>query len=132
MNAHLAGSFYALEIKKILSYRAEFWIGFLGNVLSQFGVAFFLWKAVFAARGTDTMLGYTFGGLMLYYLLVPLTERVVHGLEMGFMSGEIYEGGLSKYLVYPLSYFQIKYISHPARSTVFLLQLFLGLPGLLA
>ena len=50
------------------------------------------------------MAGYTFGALMLYYLMVPLVERVVNGQEMGFMSGEIYDGGLTRYLLYPVSY----------------------------
>ena len=45
MSPAMALNFYALELKKLLSYRAEFWIGFIGSVLSQFGVAFFLWKA---------------------------------------------------------------------------------------
>src|SRR3954470_2094283 len=101
-------SFYLLEIKKILSYRVEFWIGFLGNVLSQFGVAFFLWKAIFLARGVETMQGFTFGALMLYYLLVPLVERMIHGQEIGFLSGEIYNGGGRPFVVFSVSYFRVK------------------------
>ncbi|MDB5049565.1 MAG: hypothetical protein JWO30_2636 [Fibrobacteres bacterium] len=129
---NVALSFYLMELKKIISYRAEFWLGFLGNVLSQFGVAFFLWKAIFAARGGESIQGYTFGALMLYYLLVPLVERVVYGQEMGYISGEIYDGGLSRYLIYPVSYFRIKYLAHLAQSSVFLIQLMLGLALFLA
>ncbi|HKP97187.1 MAG TPA: ABC-2 family transporter protein [Fibrobacteria bacterium] len=129
---NVALSFYLMELKKIISYRAEFWLGFAGNVLSQFGVAFFLWKAIFAARGGESIQGYTFGGLMLYYLLVPLVERVVHGQEMGYVSAEIYDGSLSRYLIYPVSYFRIKYLGHLAQATVFLVQLFLGLALFLA
>lgn len=117
--------FYAMELKKIFSYRAEFWIGFLGSILSQFGVAFFLWKAIFAARGADTLEGFTFGGLMLYYLMVPLVERVVNGQEMGFMSHEIYDGSLTRYLLYPVSYFRVKYSAKLAQATVYLAQMVL-------
>ncbi len=124
--------FYILEIKKILAYRFEFWLGFLGNILTQFGVAFFLWKAIFSARGVDNIQGYSFGALMLYYLLVPLVERAVHGQEMGYVSGEIYDGGLSRYLLYPISYFRIKYAGQLAQTTVFLLQMILAVSILLA
>jgi ABC-2 type transport system permease protein len=120
-------NFYLLELKKMISYRADFWIGFVGNVVTQFGVAFFLWKAIFTARGVDEMEGYTFGGLMLYYLLVPLVERIVFGQEMGFMSGEIYDGGLTRYLLYPVSFFRVKYAATLAQSTLFIAQMLLTL-----
>ena len=128
----MALNFYAMELKKLLSYRAEFWISFFGSVLSQFGVAFFLWKAIFTASGADTMQGFTFGALMLYYLLVPLVERVVNGQDMGFMSGEIYDGGLTRYLLYPVSYFRVKYMAKLAQTTIYLIQLILVLGLFLA
>jgi ABC-2 type transport system permease protein len=119
-------SFFAIELKKVFTYRVEFWVGFLGTVLSQFGVAYFLWKAIFEARGVSSIEGYSFGALMLYYLMVPLVERCVHGQEMGFLSGEIYDGGLSRYLIYPIGYFRIKYLGQLAHSSLFLLQIFLA------
>lgn len=132
MTASMALHFYVVELKKLLSYRAEFWIGFVGSVVSQFGVAFFLWKAIFAARGAETLQGYTFGALMLYYLMVPLVERVVNGQEMGFMSSEIYDGGLTRYLVYPVSYFRVKYMAKMAQTTLYFLQMLLVLALFLA
>lgn len=132
MSRAMALQFYLLELKKLVSYRAEFWIGFLGSVLSQFAVAFFLWKAIFTARGAESLQGYTFGALMLYYLMVPLVERVVNGQEMGFMSGEIYDGGLTRYLVYPVSYFRVKYMAKLAQATLYLGQMILALALFLA
>lgn len=123
----IAWRFYLNGLQRIFSYRAEFWLGFLGSLASQFLVAFFLWRAVFAARGVHEMQGYTFGGLMLYYLLVPLVERVGHVQEMAGFSGEIYDGSLSRYLLYPVSYFRIKYASGLAQSTIFLAQMALVL-----
>lgn len=132
MRLGLGWSIFLMEIKKILSYRVEFWVGFLGSVLSQFGVAYFLWKAIFAARGAESLQGYTFATLMLYYLLVPLLGRVVHGQEMGFIAGEIYDGGLSRYLIYPMSYFRVKYLANLAYSAVFLVQMLLAMGLFLA
>lgn len=127
MNARVPLSFYLLELKKMVSYRVDFWLSFLGNAATQFGVAFFLWKAIFTARGVDRMEGYTFGGLMMYYLLSPLVGRSVFGQEMGFVSGEIYDGGLTRYLLYPISYFRVKYAANLAQVTLNLTQLIVTL-----
>ncbi len=126
MQFALVRHIFVLEFKKIISFRAEFWIGFLGNTFSQFGVAFFLWKAVFAYRAISTLQGFTFPDLILYYLMVPLIERVVAGPEMGFISPEIYEGTLTRYLLYPISFFRFKYVSSLAQSAVFILQFLLA------
>ena len=125
----IAWRFYVNNLQRLVSYRAEFWIGFLGTLISQIGVAYFLWKAIFHVRGSETLRGYTFGGIMLYYLLVPLVERVGHVQEMAGFSGEIYDGGLSRYLLYPVSYFRIKYASNLAEATIYLGQLSLILLG---
>ncbi len=119
----LLGHFFILELKKILTFRAEFWIGFLGSIATQFAVAFFLWLAIFTSLGVERLEGYTFTALMLYYLMVPLVERTVMGPEMGFLSAEIYEGTLTRYLVYPMPLFRYKYVAHLATSSVFAVQL---------
>lgn len=129
---NIALRFYLQNLQKAISYRAEFWIGFLGSVGSQFVVAFFMWKAIFQARGAETLQGYTFGGLMLYYLLVPLVERVGRVHEMGGISGEIYDGGLSRYLLYPIPYFRIHFAANLAQSTVYLGQMVLMLAAYFA
>ncbi|MBW8887170.1 MAG: ABC-2 family transporter protein [Fibrobacteres bacterium] len=125
----IAWRFYLNNLQRLVSYRAEFWIGFVGTLISQIGVAYFLWRAIFHARGVETLRGYTFGGMMLYYLLVPLVERVGHVQDMAGFSGEIYDGGLSRYLLYPVSYFRIKYAANLAQATVYLCQLVLILLG---
>jgi ABC-type uncharacterized transport system permease subunit len=38
-------------------------------------------------------------------------------------SGEIYDGGLTRYLLYPISYFRIKYAGNLAQATVYLVQM---------
>lgn len=125
----IAWRFFSNSLQRLFSYRAEFWIGFLGTMASQVGVAYFLWKAIFHARGETALQGFTFGGIMLYYLLVPLVERVGHAQEMIGFSGEIYDGGLSRYLLYPVSYFRIKFASALAQSAVYLAQMGLILAG---
>jgi ABC-2 type transport system permease protein len=113
---------FSLELRRLLSYRVDFWIDFAGTVLVQLGLAFFLWRAVFSFRGVERIGGYTFEAMMLYYLLVPLMEKTTRGHEMGFLSREIYDGTLNRYLVYPVDTFGYKYVSHLAVSALAVVQ----------
>jgi len=119
MPLQLALKLFALEFKRAFAYRAEFWMGFLGNALSQFGVAYCLWAALFRGMGLTMMQGFTLRDMALYYLLIPLVERVVMGPEMNHISGEIYDGTLTRYLIYPVAFFRFKYVSAIAQSVVF-------------
>jgi len=116
---------YASELKRAFSYRVEFWLSFLGHVGAQFTVAFFLWKSVYSAGSVTTLGGFSFTTIMAYYVLAPLMERVTQGPEMGEVSRDIYEGGLNRYLVYPISFFGAKAITHLAHATLAAIQLVL-------
>ena len=113
---------FTMEIRRIFAYRVDFWIQFIGGAVAQFAVAWFLWKAVFTYRGVSTIGEFTFPGMMLYYLLVPLVGRAVRGSNMGSISEEIYHGTLNRYLVYPVSFLGFKYTVHMANMLLFLAQ----------
>jgi ABC-2 type transport system permease protein len=126
-----------LELRKILSYRADFWLLFIGGLVAQFGVAWFLWASIFQQQQLERVGDFSFPALMLYYLAAPLMLRIVQGYEMGSVSGEIYEGALNRYLIYAGSYFRFKLTTSAAHSLVFVTQfilimltciLFFGLP----
>ena len=109
---------FSLELRKAFSYRSDFWANFVGVVLTELGVAYFLWRAIFAVRQVDSIGGYTFRGMVLYYLLVPLFTRLMRGNEQGYMSNDIYDGSLSRYLVYPVSFLGSKYLSHLSEAAI--------------
>ncbi len=113
---------FTLEIRRMFAYRTDFWIQFAGSFLAQFVVAYFLWKSVFELRGVATIGDYSFRGMMLYYLLVPIIGRATRGVSMGNLAHEIYEGTLTRYLVYPVSVFGFKLMVHLAYTAVFLVQ----------
>ncbi len=115
--------YFLSELKRSISYRVEFWIGLFGNIGSQFAVAFFLWRSIYAERGATLLEGFSFGTLMAYYLLAPLVERVIHGSDFGTISRDIYDGGLNKYLVYPVSFFGAKFMTHLAHTAFAAIQL---------
>ncbi|HUP56114.1 MAG TPA: ABC-2 family transporter protein [Bdellovibrionota bacterium] len=115
---------YSVELRKALAYRIDFWVQVIASVITEMVIVYFLWQAIYASRGTTEMGGFTFGAIMLYYLLAHITSKVLHGPDFGFMSVEIYEGSLTRYLVYPVSFHGYKLAAYLAKSSVAILQLF--------
>jgi ABC-2 type transport system permease protein len=114
-----------LEIRKTLSYRVDFWLGLLGNALAELALAFFLWQTVFEFKGVDSLGGYSFHALMYYYAVAPFVARAVRGYESyGVISQDIYDGSLTRYLIYPVSYYLYKFAIQMANVASTLVQLF--------
>jgi len=126
MNNRWIGEVFKAEIRKILAYRVDFWVQYLFNILAHIGVAYYLWKSVFSANGVTTMQGYSFHGLMLYHLLVPLLGRIIFGSELGAIGREIYDGSLTRYLIYPVNYFLYKIMQYLASSVVYSFQMIIA------
>ncbi len=122
----LVRQIFSIEIRKVLAYRINFWLQFIMSIFAHVGSAYFLWKAIFDFQGVDSMKGYSFAGLMLYYVMVPLISRMIQGPGLGMIAQEIYDGSLTRYLVYPLSFFSFKYIQYFANTTLYFLQLLIA------
>lgn len=118
---------FSIEIRKAIAYRTDFWLQFVMSVFANVATAYFLWKAVFAYNNVDTMRGYSFSGLMLYYFMVPVISRMINGPGLGMIAHEIYDGSLTRYLIYPISFFKYKYAQYLANTVIFFLQLILGI-----
>lgn len=115
----------AMEFRKILAYRSDFWITFLGQTLIQLLVARSLWQMIFATNGVQEMQGYTIESMGLYYLIAPIGSRILWGENIGFLSREIYDGTFTRYLLYPLSFFQYKTVTYLSYSLFYSIQLFI-------
>lgn len=116
-------SVFSMELRKILAYRSDFWVTFLGQTFIQLLIARALWKSVFEAQNTSSMEGFTLDMMTLYYLIVPIGTRMLTGENIGFISREIYEGTFTRYLIYPLSVFQYKTITYLTNSLFYGIQL---------
>ncbi len=116
-------SVFSMELRKILAYRSDFWVTFLGQTFIQLLIARALWKSVFEAQNTSSMEGFTLDMMTLYYLIVPIGTRMLTGENIGFLSREIYEGTFTRYLIYPLSVFQYKTITYLTNSLFYGFQL---------
>jgi ABC-2 type transport system permease protein len=114
-----------MEFRKILAYRSDFWITFLGQMLIQLIVTISLWQSVFESNQVTMMQGLTLEMMALYYLVANIGMRILWGENIGFISREIYEGTFTRYLLYPLSFFQYKTISYISYSLFYSIQLFI-------
>lgn len=113
----------ASELRKILAYRVDFWVTFLGQTFVQLFIARALWQNIFESTGSTVMEGYTLPMMTLYFLIVPIGNRMLQGESMGFLSREIYDGSFNRYLIYPLSFFNYKTITYLTYSAFYGLQL---------
>jgi ABC-2 type transport system permease protein len=81
-----------------LAYPAAYWTGLIG-VAGHLAVAFFLWKAVFAARGTAA--GYGYSSIVTYIVLAALLSRL-NGFGVGRqLSLRIARGEIATDLIRP-------------------------------
>jgi ABC-2 type transport system permease protein len=70
--------------------------------------------------------GYAFHGIVVYYLAAVLLGKLVSGREFeGAVAGDIYEGTLNRYLVYPGSFAVFKYAQRLGHLGVAFAQFFL-------
>ena len=126
MNAGLFLQVASLEARTRLSYRVDFWVNALVGFVVEMVVVWYLWDAMFAATGEETISGRTFHQMVAYYLAAMLLGRFVRGRDLeGTVSGDIYEGGLNRYLVFPTGYRLFKYAQGLGRQAPVLLQVLL-------
>lgn len=114
---------FSLSLRKVFAYRADFWINFIATIVGEVGVAYFLWQAVYKIRAQETLSGYTFPTMVLYFVIVSLIGKVIRGPEISFVSIDIYDGSLSRYLVYPISFLLYKFVGFLSNSFVALIQM---------
>lgn len=113
MSPRLFARVLSLEARKLMSYRVDFWASAVVSFAVEMVVAWSLWLAIFEASGQALIGGYSFEGMVVYYVLAILVGKLVRGQEKGLpMARDIYEGSLTHYLIYPASYPGFKYAEH--------------------
>ncbi len=104
---------FSLELRKQMSYRVDFWVNSLFAFMAAMGVMYYLWQSIYADLGGQTIAGYSLSGMITYYLLVILIGRLVRGSQQIMtIATDIYDGGLTRYQLYPTSYLGFKYAEH--------------------
>lgn len=110
MSPRLLWQIASVEARKRMSYRVDFWLSALVSMLVTVGVATFVMGAIFREAGRAEVGGFTLSQVVIYYVLVTLVSRLVTASEMDSpIATDIYEGALSRYLLYPAPYPLVKY-----------------------
>ena len=112
-----------LEWRKILTYRAEFWVELFVGLSLKCIVVYFLWTTLFHTLAAPFVKGIPFGLMLGYAILTVSMKEMVIGKTVGVLSDEIYQGSLNKYLIYPTSFVFQKLASHLAKSLFYFAQL---------
>lgn len=103
---HIAG----VEARKRMSYRADFWINAVVGLVVNVAISYFIVGAIFRESGRDRIGGYTLQGMLFYFVVVTMVGKIVRSTEMEqSFSQDIYEGGLTRFLLYPSGYLTFKY-----------------------
>jgi ABC-2 type transport system permease protein len=117
----------SMELQRRTIYGVDFWIRMLVPPIIQVLVAYFLWDAIYSQGDTGRLIGgYTFNQMMLYYVVAATLYQLVQP-DVGIVLREIYDGTLTKFLFYPVEFFQFKFMSHVAHMMTVIIQLIFGL-----
>ena len=101
-------SFAGVEARKRMSYRVDFWVNAIVSFVTELGVAWFIVLAMFANGGRVG--DYSREGMLLYFVAVILAARLVRSSDLEWaIADDIYNGALSRYLLYPANFFVLKY-----------------------
>ena len=115
---------FSMEARKQMSYRADFWLSAFVGLIGGIAIPYFLWDNIYAASGESHIGQFTFEGMLIYYIAAALLSRVVQGPDLvQNLANDIYQGELSRYLVYPTGYLPFKYAQHVGATLPGLVQL---------
>lgn len=96
---------FNLAWQKEINYKADFWVNFIIRTMVSLAIPYFTWTAIFEIRGVSEMNGMNLPDLIVYYALANGCFNLTQGHGHHAMANnEIYSGGLSKYLLYPVPF----------------------------
>ncbi len=118
---------FSAEAKRLIAYRAQFWFELILSSIIELTVAIAVWRAVFASSNQEIINGFSFEMMILYLTTAMFFGQATKGTGVGTFQREVYEGSLTKYLIYPLSVYSYKFGTFAPRALFAVLQLFIAL-----
>lgn len=90
-------------IQNMLSYRMDFFVYRVGDVIAGF-VTYFIWKSVFASSKGSQLNGFTINQMTLYIFLSFLTIQVVYSGGTFTIGEEVKDGSIAMRLIKPINF----------------------------
>jgi ABC-2 type transport system permease protein len=100
----------ALGMQSAMEYRADFLLGMVSAIWPMF-IQFFMWTSIYQGSSQPVMFGYTYAQMITYTIIANIVQRL---LRTGFeyeINDDIKNGGLDKFMVRPIGYFQFRMAS---------------------
>lgn len=95
---------FSIGIKNSMEYREDFLLGMFGTFFPVF-IQYFLWRAIYKNSATNVINGYTFREMVIYITLASCVAKLISTGFEDEIASDVKEGGLSKFIVQPISYF---------------------------
>jgi ABC-2 type transport system permease protein len=95
--------FFKINIKTAVAYRFNFAVwGFLS--IMYLLIHYFLWNAVYSFTSQEIIRGFTFNGLIVYFLIISIVGTATYTEVDSMLARRIRSGNLSVFLARPISY----------------------------
>lgn len=118
---------FTMELRRIFAYRMAFWFRTIGTIVVPFASAWFLWHSIFSYSQKTEVGGFSLPQIIFYYFLVPLINDIANPDDQGKIAEEIYDGALTKYLLYPIHYIIFQYTTFSALIFIGIIQILIAL-----
>ncbi|UJF35526.1 ABC transporter permease [Paenibacillus hexagrammi] len=96
-----------LGLQNSMEYRTDFFIDMLSGIFAVV-IQCFLWTVIFNSSSSDNVYGYTYEQLITYTILAGVVAKLLSTGFENVIAADIKDGGLSKFLVQPIGYFQYR------------------------
>lgn len=114
---------FAQELRRQLAYRANVWLTVLGVTAMRVFSGYIVWLGVYQARGFEPINSVTFSQMVLYLAIASCITDIVGANWSSNISGDIYQGSLTRYLIYPVSVIPYKLTTSIAQMLLRVVQL---------
>lgn len=98
---------FVLSFQNSMEYRANFLLSMV-SVIFPIIIQVFLWTAVFDSSQDKTVYGYSYVQMISYVILAGIVSKFVSAGFEWEISDDIKNGGLNKYIIKPIGYFQYR------------------------
>ncbi|MCD1259366.1 ABC-2 family transporter protein [Paenibacillus athensensis] len=109
---------FQLGVLSSLEYRVNFLISMVSGIFPIL-IQYYMWTAIFNNNSGDTVYGYTYAQLISYTIMATLVAKLVRtGFEYD-VAEDIKNGGINKFIVKPIHYFQFRLFSFLGQKIVY-------------
>ena len=98
---------FVLGAQSAMEYRMDFILGMVSAAWPIF-IQYFLWKCIYGGTGQQSLFGFSYAQMVAYVIIANIVQRLIRtGFEYE-MNDDIKNGGLDKFMVRPVGYFQYR------------------------